>query len=96
MEWLPTIVESGEIIGTISKKCAEESGLPEGLKVYANGTDKGSETIGTGCLRKDKASISYGTASTIEVSNKKYIVNLFMCIWLTISFFSYIMNPVSI
>ncbi len=72
-EWLPTLIESGELIGTISKKCAEESGLPEGLKVYANGTDKGSETIGTGCLRKDMASISYGTASTIEVSNKKYI-----------------------
>lgn len=71
--WFPTLVEPGTCIGEITAKSAEETGLPIGLKIYANGTDKGSETIGTGCLDKEIASISYGTASTIEVSNPKYI-----------------------
>jgi len=66
------IVQPGEVLGTISAQVSEETGIPAGLKLYATGTDKGSETIGTGCVTKDMASISYGTASTIEVSNPKY------------------------
>lgn len=67
------IVQSGEVLGKITKKCSEETGLKEGLVLIATGSDKACETLGTGCLTKDKASISYGTASTIEVSNPKYI-----------------------
>ena len=67
------IVQPGEILGVISKEVSDETGIPKGLKLYATGTDKGSETIGTGCISNDMASISYGTASTIEVSNPKYI-----------------------
>lgn len=67
------IKQPGEILGVISHEISLETGIPEGLKLYAGGTDKGSETIGTGCITNDMASISYGTASTIEVSNPKYI-----------------------
>lgn len=67
------IVEAGKPLGKITKKCSEETGLKEGLVLIATGADKACETIGTGCLTKDKASISYGTASTVEVSNKRYI-----------------------
>ncbi len=67
------IVEAGDVLGRITKKCSEETGLKEGLVLIATGADKACETIGTGCLTKDMASISYGTASSIEVSNKKYI-----------------------
>ncbi len=70
---LPTLIKCGSIIGEITEECSKETGLPVGLKVIANGTDKGSETIGTGCITNNMASISYGTASTIEVTNKKYI-----------------------
>lgn len=63
----------GEVLGVISKEISEITGIPEGLKIYASGTDKGSETIGTGCINNDMASISYGTASSIEVSNKRYV-----------------------
>ena len=70
---LPTLVKAGELIGHTTESCSLETGLPEGLKLYANGSDKGSETIGTGCIYKDMASISYGTASSIEVTNRKYI-----------------------
>lgn len=66
-------VQPGEILGTISEKVSQETGIPSGLILYASGTDKGSETIGTGCVTSRMASISYGTASSIEISNTKYI-----------------------
>ncbi|MDY0118097.1 MAG: FGGY-family carbohydrate kinase [Bacilli bacterium] len=67
------LVKQGEVIGVISKKISDETGIPEGLELIATGTDKGCETIGTGCVRNDMASISYGTASCVEVSNPRYI-----------------------
>ncbi len=70
---LPKIVKAGTLLGTVTEECNSETGIPLGLKIYACGSDKGAETIGTGCIYKDMASISYGTASSIEVSNKKYI-----------------------
>lgn len=66
------IKQPGEVLGIISEEVSEETGIPAGLKLYATGTDKGSETIGTGCTSAKMASISYGTASSIEVTNKKY------------------------
>lgn len=66
------LVPSGELIGIISEECSLQTGLPR-VPFYVSGTDKGAETIGTGCLYKNMASVSYGTASTIEVTNKKYI-----------------------
>lgn len=67
------IKQPGEILGEISKEISEITGIPSGIKLYASGTDKGSETIGTGCIANDIASISYGTASSIEVTNAHYI-----------------------
>ncbi len=66
------LVDPCEIISTIKDEVADETGLPRGIKVYASGSDKGCETLGLGALSKDIAAISYGTASTVEVSNKKY------------------------
>lgn len=66
------LVMPGDTIGVISAACASKTGLPIGLPVIASGSDKGCETIGNGCIHPWQASISYGTASTIEVSNKHY------------------------
>lgn len=70
---LATIVPQGSVMGTISEEVSNKTGLPVGLKVIAAGTDKGSEALGTGAFHKGVASISYGTASSIAVANKKYI-----------------------
>lgn len=70
---LAKIVKQGEVMGTISDEVSKVTGLPVGLKIIAAGTDKGSEALGTGAYRKDIAAISYGTASSIAVANKKYI-----------------------
>jgi len=64
--------QPGEILGVISPEIAKECGLPEGIQVYATGSDKACETVGLGALRNDCAAISYGTACTVEVSNTKY------------------------
>ena len=62
----------GDVLGVISDDVANEVGLPKGIKMYATGSDKACETVGLGALSPDVAAISYGTASTIEVSNQKY------------------------
>ena len=69
---LPELKQPGEILGYIKDEIADECGLPRGIKVVATGSDKACETVGLGALSKDMGAISYGTASTIEVSNQKY------------------------
>ena len=69
---LPELKQPGEILGTISDDVADECGLPHGIKIVATGSDKACETIGLGALSKNYGAISYGTASTIEVSNTRY------------------------
>ena len=64
--------QPGEVLGVIKDSIAEELGLPFGIKVYATGSDKACETVGLGALSSDVAAISYGTASSISVSNEKY------------------------
>ncbi len=64
--------QPGELLGEFSEEICEETGLPKGIKLYASGSDKACETVGLGALDKSVGAISYGTASTIEVSNQKY------------------------
>lgn len=71
-EMLCELKQPGEVLGIIKDEVAEELGLPKGLKMYATGSDKACETIGLGALNNEVGAVSYGTASTIEVSNQKY------------------------
>ncbi len=64
--------QPGEVIGVISEDICKITGLPVGIKLYATGSDKACETLGLGALSNEIGAVSYGTASTIEVSNKKY------------------------
>lgn len=59
-------------IGVIKDDIADMVGLPRNIMMYATGPDKGCETVGVGALDKSIGAVSYGTACTIEVSNKKY------------------------
>lgn len=67
------LVQGGQICGTITKEAAAETGLPEGLVLYAGGSDKSCETLGTGVIDTSMAAISLGTACTIETSTEKYV-----------------------
>ena len=61
----------GEVLGNISDDFADEVGLPYGIPMIATGSDKACETVGLGALNPNTGAISYGTASTIEVTNSK-------------------------
>jgi len=69
---LPPLVKSGEVIGKVSKEFSLKSGIEEGLPLYASGSDKACETFGNGCIENDMASISLGTACSIDVVSPKY------------------------
>ena len=69
---LPELKQPGEVLGIISDEIADLVGLPHNIKLIATGSDKGNETVGLGALDNSVGALSYGTACTIEVSNRKY------------------------
>ena len=62
----------GEILGVMTDEFADLVGLPRGIKLVATGSDKACETVGLGALNPNTGAISYGTASTIEVTNSRF------------------------
>lgn len=64
--------QPGEVLGIIKPDLADALGLPHNIKLIASGSDKACETVGLGALDREVGAISYGTASTIEVTNSKY------------------------
>jgi len=69
---LPELVPSSGILGYITKKASEETGIPEGLPLIAAAADKACEVIGSGCLQPNIACLSFGTTATINTTHKKY------------------------
>lgn len=67
------LVDPCDVICTISKEVSEQTGIPEGVAYVAAGSDKGCETLSTGCLGSDVGSISLGTSATIQFTTDKYI-----------------------
>lgn len=70
---LPQLVLPGELLGNITTIASEQSGLKKGIQVFACGSDKGCETLGAGVLSSKMASLSFGTAATIQTLSEKYI-----------------------
>lgn len=71
-EKLPDPVETGDVIGYIGAKAAEETGIKEGTPVYPSGADKACEVIGMGCLRKEQVALSFGTMATANFTSPEY------------------------
>ena len=71
-EKLPEVVMPGSMIGTVSEKASEETGLPKGIPVIACGSDKGCETLGMGVIDKRMASLSFGTTATVQTTSPTY------------------------
>ncbi|MCQ2792657.1 MAG: FGGY-family carbohydrate kinase, partial [Bacilli bacterium] len=72
ISYLPELVPQGEILGHISDEFKNATGLPSNLPLYSCGSDKACESLGVGALDSRIAALSYGTASTVEVTTKKY------------------------
>jgi sugar (pentulose or hexulose) kinase len=67
------ILEPGTVMGTITHKTAEETGLTAGLPLVATGSDKGCETLGLSCISGEKAALSFGTTATVQISTRSYL-----------------------
>ncbi len=67
-----TLVTPGDILGTVCRKAAAETGLEAGTPVVACGSDKGCETLGAGVTDRETASLSFGTTATVQVTSEKY------------------------
>ena len=72
-EKLPVLVNPSEIMGQITKKASQETGIPSGLPVFAAGSDKGCEILGSGCLTPETGCLSFGTIATFDVATPKYV-----------------------
>lgn len=67
------LVESGTVIGHITKEVSDLTGIPEGLPLISSGSDKGCETLGLAVTGPDKASVSFGTTATLQFNVKNYV-----------------------
>ena len=69
---LPELVPPSAILGYITNKASEETGIPQGLPLIAAAADKACEVIGSGCLDPNIACLSFGTTATINTTHKNY------------------------
>ena len=71
-DFLPEIVPSDRIIGTVTKKAAEESGLAEGTPVAAGGLDAACGTLGAGVIYPGETQEQGGQAGGMSICIEKY------------------------
>ena len=57
----------------ITAEAASDTGIPEGLPVYASGADKACEVLAAGAWTPELAVLSYGTTATINTCNNRYV-----------------------
>ena len=69
---LVELVDTQGVLGEISKEASSLTGIPAGIKIFAGGSDKSCETLGSGVYDDSIASVSLGTACSIETVIKKY------------------------
>jgi sugar (pentulose or hexulose) kinase len=70
---LPKLIPCGEKLGVITKQAAIETGIPEGLVLISSGSDKACEVLGSGCIKPNQGSLSYGTTATFNTTHTSYI-----------------------
>lgn len=74
-EWLATLHESWDQVGTLQPEVAAALGLPETVKVCAGAGDNAAAAVGTGTVGEGSCNISLGTSGTIFISSEKFGVD---------------------
>lgn len=64
---LPTIAPSSKVIGTVTKKASELTGILEGTPVVIGGGDGSVAALGAGMVKEGDAYISLGTSAWLSV-----------------------------
>ena len=67
------LVPGLSLLGKVTKEASELTGIPEGIEMYAAGSDKACETLGSGVIDENALAISLGTACTIETTMQRYV-----------------------
>ncbi len=70
---LPDLIAPTQPLGEITPAASEATGIPAGLPLIAAAADKACEIIGAGALEPHVGCLSYGTASTINTTHRRYI-----------------------
>ncbi len=69
---LVELVDTQGVLGHINEEGSKLTHLPVGVPLFAGGSDKSCETLGSGVIDDTMAAVSLGTACTIETITKKY------------------------
>ncbi len=72
---MPKLYESSDVVGTLTAKAAEETGLPQSVKVIAGAGDNAAAAIGTGTIGAGKCNISLGTSGTVFIAQENFSVD---------------------
>jgi xylulokinase len=64
-DFCPSLVESHAFVGTVASQFAQDTGLSEGVKVFAGGADNACGAIGSGILSEGKTLCSIGTSGVV-------------------------------
>ncbi len=70
---LPDLVPPGQVLGEVTARAAEGTGIPEGLPVVSAAADKACEVLGAGGLTPEVACLSYGTTATVNTTHERYV-----------------------
>jgi sugar (pentulose or hexulose) kinase len=70
---LPELVAGATLMGHVSPAAAEATGIPVGLPLLAAAADKACEVLGAGSFEPNVACLSYGTAATLNTTQRKYL-----------------------
>lgn len=69
---MPTLYRAAQQLGSVSEAAAQATGIPQGLPVFAAGSDKACEVLGSGCTDEHTGAISYGTTATFNINSRRY------------------------
>lgn len=72
MEFLPEIVACDHVVGTVTKKAAQECGLKEGTPVVAGGLDAACGTLGAGVIHPGETQEQGGQAGGMSICMDEY------------------------
>lgn len=64
---LPPVVKPTSVVGTVSRRAAEDTGLAEGTPVVCGSSDTSVEAFGTGATHPGRGTVKLATAAAVSV-----------------------------
>lgn len=71
----PPCLESTDLAGRVTRQAAEETGLPEGLPLFAGGGDAVIQTTGAGLVKPGTVGVVIGTAGNVSMALDHFVPN---------------------